>query len=153
MKKVLMLFAASLVFAVISHGQTLSPVISECTAKKCSGSFTVTNNGVTPLPVTLEAHSFSLDASGQTAMRALDSAVSLNLDETSARVPAKSSHQFSYKLTCSAAPCLVKINALMAVGKSQDGLLVRVGIPLTLYVCEKQKDCRANTLKAAGLGR
>src|SRR3984893_6991842 len=60
MKKSLVLVLLELLFLGLSvSAQTVSPVIVEC-GKKCSGAFSVTNNGLTPLAVTLGARSFSM---------------------------------------------------------------------------------------------
>jgi hypothetical protein len=64
MNKVLsLLFLQFLFFGSNVSAQTVSPIIVEC-SKKCRGEFSITNNGLTPLAVTLEARSFSLDTLG-----------------------------------------------------------------------------------------
>src|ERR1700730_9014334 len=89
MKKSLGLVLLELLFWGLSvSAQTVSPVIVEC-GKKCSGAFSVTNNGLTPLAVTVEARSFSMDPQGHATYRSLDAAADLKLDEGSARIAPK----------------------------------------------------------------
>ena len=151
MKKSLALVLFELLFLGLSvSAQTVSPVIVEC-GKKCSGAFSVTNNGLTPLAVTVEARSFSMDTQGHATYRTLDEAADLKLDEGSARIGPKGIHTFSYQLKCSAVPCSVTLLSSMVVGHTADGILVRVQLPHTVYACEKQKDCRKSVRAAAGI--
>jgi uncharacterized protein (UPF0212 family) len=151
MKKSLVLVLFELLFLGLSvSAQTVSPVIVEC-GKKCSGAFSVTNNGLTPLAVTVEARSFSMDTQGHATYRTLDAAADLKLDEGSARIAPKGIHTFSYELKCSAVPCSVTLLSSMVVGRTADGIMVRVQLPHTVYACEKQKDCRKSVRAAAGI--
>ena len=151
MKKLLVLAFLELWFFGLSvAAQTVSPVIVEC-GKKCNGAFSVTNNGLTPLAVTVEARSFSMDTQGHATYRTLDEAADLKLDEGSARIAPKGTHTFSYQLKCSAVPCSVTLLSSMVVGHTADGIWVRVQLPHTVYVCEKQKDCRKSVRAAAGI--
>jgi hypothetical protein len=151
MKKLLVLAFLELWFFGLSvAAQTVSPVIVEC-GKKCNGAFSVTNNGLTPLAVTVEARSFSMDTQGHATYRTLDEAADLKLDEGSARIAPKGTHTFSYQLKCSAVPCSVTLLSSMVVGHTADGIWVRVQLPHTVYACEKQKDCRKSVRAAAGI--
>ena len=143
--------AVALCCAALAHGQTISPLIAEC-GHKCSGEFSIKNNGLAPLTVTLQPYSFSLDAkTGRSIYRPVDSTVDLRLDEMSARVGPQSDHTFGYRIRCNQSPCLVAILATMTVGHTQQGIAVRVQLPESIYSCDKAKNCRANTRKAAGL--
>jgi uncharacterized protein (UPF0212 family) len=151
MKKLLVLALLEPWFFGLSvAAQTVSPVIVEC-GKKCNGAFSVTNNGLTPLAVTVEARSFSMDTQGHATYRTLDEAADLKLDEGSARIAPKGTHTFSYQLKCSAVPCSVTLLSSMVVGHTADGIWVRVQLPHTVYACEKQKDCRKSVRAAAGI--
>lgn len=149
-KAILILNAVLAVLALRSAGQTVSPVIVECN-QKCSGEFTVTNGGITPLTVTVEAYSFSLAADGTSKLRKLDTTVDVQLDQMSARVGPKADHTFGYKLRCDAPPCLVTLYAGMVVGRTSDGMALRVLLPHVIYADEKAKGARARARAAAGL--
>src|SRR5580692_5671021 len=97
-----------LFFGLTVSAQTVSPMIVEC-GKKCRGEFSITNNGLTPLAVTVEARSFSLDTLGRARNRPLDPGVDLKLEEGSARISPKGTHAFGYQLKCSVPPCSVTI--------------------------------------------
>lgn len=125
------------------------PVIAEC-GKKCQGEFSITNNGFTPLAVTVEARSFSLDNLGHAINRSLDPTVDLKLEEGSARIPPKGTHTFGYQLKCMVETCSVALLSSMVVGRTPQGILVRVQLAHTIYVCEKQKNCRKKVRAAAG---
>jgi hypothetical protein len=124
MKRVLSLLVLQLsFFGLAVSAQTVSPIIVEC-GMKCRGEFSITNNGLTALAVTVEARSFSLDTLG---------------------------HAFGYQLKCSVPPCSVALLSSMVVGHTAEGLLVRVQLAHTVYICEKQKDCRKKVRAAAGV--
>ena len=150
MNKVLSLLFVQFFFIGLAVGQTVSPVIVEC-GKKCRGEFSITNNGLTPLAVSVEARSFSLDTLGHATNRPLDSGVDLKLEEGSARIAPKGTHTFGYQLKCSVRPCSVALVSSMVVGRTAEGILVRVQLAHTVYACEKQKDCRKQVRTAAGV--
>ncbi len=138
-----------LFFGLGVSAQTVSPIIVEC-GRKCRGEFSITNNGLMPLAVTVEARSFSLDTLGHATNRPLDPTVDLKLEEGSARVAPKGTHIFAYQLKCSAPPCSVALLSCMVVGHTAQGVLVRVQLVHTVYACEKQKNCRKNVRAMAG---
>jgi hypothetical protein len=106
MKRVVFLLLSQVLFFGLGiSAQTVSPLIVEC-GKKCRGEFSITNNGLTPLAVTVEARSFSLDTLGRATNRPLDPGVDLKLEEGSARVAPKGTHIFAYQLNCAAPPLL-----------------------------------------------
>jgi hypothetical protein len=151
MNKVLsLLFVQLLFFALAASAQTVSPIIVEC-AKKCRGEFSITNNGLTPLAVSVEARSFSLDNLGHATNRPLDPSVDLKLEEGSARISPKGTHTFGYLLKCSASTCSVALLSSMVVGHTDEGILVRVQLAHTVYACEKQKNCRKQVRTLAGI--
>ena len=139
-----------LFFSLGVSAQTVSPLIVEC-GKKCRGEFSITNNGLTPLAVTVEARSFSLDAVGRATNRPLDPTVDLKLEEGSARIAPKGVHTFTYQLNCATPSCSVVLLSSMAVGHTAEGILVRVQLAHTIYACEKQKNCRKKVRAAAGV--
>jgi len=151
MKRALsLLLLQFLFFGLGVSAQTVSPMVVEC-GKKCRGEFSITNNGLTPLAVTIEARSFSLDTLGRATNRPLDPTVDLKLEEGSARVAPKGTHIFAYQLKCSAPPCSVALLSSMVAGHTANGVIVRVQLAHTIYVCEKQKNCRKNVRAMAGV--
>src|SRR5579862_7567697 len=149
-RAVFLLLSQVLFFGLGISAQTVSPLIVEC-GKKCRGEFSITNNGLTPLAVTVEARSFSLDTLGRATNRPLDPGVDLKLEEGSARVAPKGTHIFAYQLRCSAPPCSVALLSSMVVGHTAQGVLVRVQLAHTVYACEKQKNCRKSVRAMAGV--
>ena len=139
-----------LFFVLTVSAQTVSPMIVEC-GKKCRGEFSITNNGLTALAVTVEGRSFNLDSLGHATNRPLDPGVELRLEEGSARISPKGTHIFGYQLKCSVPPCSVALLSSMVVGHTAEGILVRVQLAHTIYICEKQKNCRKKVRAAAGV--
>lgn len=138
-------------FGLTGNAQTLSPVISEC-GRKCSGTFTVTNNGVVPLAVIIEPYSFSLDpATGKSKLRTLDASTEVDLDEMSARLGPHEAHEFGYRIKCAQFPCLVTFYASMIAGRTPNGTAMRLMLPTVVYQCAKERNCRRDVRQAAGL--
>src|ERR1700680_3205297 len=75
-----LLLVQVLFFGLAVSAQTVSPVIAEC-GKKCRGEFSITNNGLTPLAVSVEARSFSLDTLRHATNRPLAPTVALKVEE------------------------------------------------------------------------
>jgi hypothetical protein len=150
-KLTLYLLLASVIFFFLTraHGQTISPVVAEC-GRRCSNQFTLTNNGVVPLAVSIEAKSFSI-VGGQQVLRDLDPTVHLTLSETSARVGPLAVHSFDYKLRCDQLPCAVALQVAMTLGHTESGVQVRGILPEIIYSCEREKNCRKNILLAGGI--
>lgn len=147
---------ALFVFTVCSlpaKSQQISPLVEEY-SKKARGTFLLTNNTVQPLAVTIEARSFSVDKAGK-HLRPLDSTTHLQLSETSTRLAPKETHEVNYKIRCDAYPCLVTFLSGMVVGhtkgdKDHPVFQVRLILEHVVYMCEKQKGCRASVLTSAG---
>ncbi len=138
-----------LLTATVSNAQTLSPLTNECNAK-CSGQFTFTNNGLTPLVVSVDAASFTPRLHGG-IMRPLDSGVRVQLSAISARIPPKSSYVFTYKIACLTLPCSVQLLAAYVAGHTTQGLEVKVVLGHAVYVCDRQKGCRSTVLRNANV--
>jgi hypothetical protein len=152
-RAILIMNVAVAVLALRGYTQTISPAIVECSAKKCNGEFTITNNGILPMTVTVEPHSFALGSDGGTILRTLDPTVDLQLDEMAARLGPQAAHTFGYKLRCKQMPCLVNLNVALSGNHTDEGIAVRIILPHVIYGCDKAKDCRAGVRKAAGLAR
>jgi hypothetical protein len=132
------------------RAQTVSPIVAEF-GKKANGAFQITNNTVQPMVVSLESYSFSLDSKGQ-HFRKLDATTHVTLSESSARLSPREVHEFNYRITCDVLPCYTTILSGMIVGKTQDGIQVRLILPHSVYTCQKKASkCREQALKEAGL--
>jgi hypothetical protein len=132
---VIMLFAVAGV-----RSQTISPLIVEGAVKPgemAQGSFSLQNSGVIPLNVTLELKSFSVDRNGSPVFRSLDPSIHVKLSEMSGRVGPRASRDFSYKIKCDALPCNLSIYASVVVGHTDQGVAVRVLLPHTIYITDK----------------
>jgi hypothetical protein len=151
--KTFLMALALLIISAAAHSQTISPLVTECN-RKCSGSFSITNNGVIPMAATIEAFQFSLDSKGQ-HFRSLDTA-HVTLSDTSARLGPRETRELNYKIRCDATPCEVAILATMVLGNTKNSsgtgvIQVRLALQETVYVCDKSKNCRRSILDQAGL--
>jgi hypothetical protein len=131
----------------VTRAQTETPVIQNC-SKKCSGDWSITNQGIVPLWVTLEPRSLTYE-NGAPRLNPLDSSITLTLSRTSVRIPPKGDYRFSYKLACQTYPCAVEIFATMVVGKTPDGIQIKLSLPEVVYFCQngKSDDCRSTFRK------
>jgi hypothetical protein len=146
----LILFAAS-----VANAQTIAPITSEY-GKKANGSFQIQNNTLLPLTVTVESYSVTLDKSGR-QLHPLLSTSHVRLSQTSARLGPKEIYEFSYHIACDTlpTPCLVTFLSGMIVGHTQGDkdhpvMQVRVILDHAVYICAKEKNCRADVIKASG---
>src|SRR5260370_317449 len=71
-----------LLFAVTASAQTVSPIIAEGGKGKAKGEFTVTNNGVVSMVVTVQAMTFRLTPEAKAIYLPLDAGVAVKLTET-----------------------------------------------------------------------
>lgn len=140
------------VFSGTLHSQTLGPTFSEC-GKRCSGSFQVTNNGLTPMTVTVEPHGFKMEqgTADKATFTPADNNADVQLSTTSARLSPKQTYTFDYKIRCHELPCQVGLAAGMMIGHTDEGLAVKLVMGHIVYSCEKARDCRRNTLHAVGV--
>ena len=147
MKKVFLL----LLVAASASAQTISPLTSEC-SKKCSGSFTIKNNGLRPLTVTLEKKGFTVSKDGTPTLTPLPQGIEVELGASSAVVPIAGTHTFFFKMKCDELPCHAQILALMSSGDrlANSGLKLALGLPHVVYACERKENCRLNTLRNFG---
>jgi hypothetical protein len=141
-------FAA--LFVSSAHGQSVTPLVVEC-GSKCKGSFTVSNDGVQPMSVVVEPYTFTLSSDGQTEFHPLDPSVQVAISETSTRVGPHDAHDFDYDIHCVKRPCLVAVTTGMVVGRTKEGIVLRLVIPHIVYVCDKAHDCRKGVRHEAGL--
>src|ERR1700737_1367591 len=100
-----LLFVQFLLFGLAVSAQTVSPIIVEC-GKKCRGEFSITNNGLTPLPVSVRPRSFSLDTLAHKTNRPRGPGVDLRAEEGSAATSPKGPQAFAYQHRRSVPPCI-----------------------------------------------
>ncbi len=145
-----------LLFAAAASAQTVSPIIAEGGKGKAKGGFTVTNNGVVPMVVTVQAMTFHLMPEGKAIYLPLESDVAVKLTETSAKIGARQNHVFAYEVQClSQQPCLIAFLPRMVTGlHTTEGIQLGLIIPHSVYLCpsqEKAKGCRTRVRIAAGI--
>ena len=121
------------------RAQTISPVISEAQIKKSyTSNFTVTNSGVTPLVAVVEIRGLKLAP--------LSPNVHVELSQMSAKIGAKQSYNFWYRITCDVTPCVVTFNVALSGVHTDTGIAIVIHIPSSVYLCQKAKGCRASIL-------
>lgn len=157
MKRALLIILIELIgflclFAAQAHGQSISPLIGEGGKGRMRGQFAIENVALHPIAVTVEARAFTLNPDGGVVAAPLDSTTEVQLTETSARIGAKQSHKFDYAVHCHAAQCGIVFETSNYLGRTKDGLLVRVVLQHFVYVCESgAKGCREKMRKGYGL--
>jgi hypothetical protein len=151
MKKILLLIAASFIGAVAAQAQEVMPVYAEgkLSAKPAKGQFTVVNKSLQAMPVTVEPHQLQM-VDGQPKFGPLDATTQVELKDTSAVIPPKSSRTFDYRVRCEK-DCMVTFLSGMVTGKTQQGVQVKLWLMHSAYLCSETKDCRVRIKKAAGL--
>jgi hypothetical protein len=143
---------AALMLAPSCFAQKISPVISQFSGKQARGQLTVTNNDLLrPESVVIEAKSFSV-VDGKTIMRPLDSGVSIQLSQTSARLAPAGDAQIDYALRC-AQDCAVVLLAEFSGLHITSGIAVGVALPNSIYFCKgsKASACRARIRESWGV--
>jgi len=124
------------------HAQTISPLFSEY-KNKAHGEFSITNNQIKPLIVTLSAQALGSDLSLKD-----DKSFNLKLSEYSARIPAQQTHTFTFEMTCVKSSCAAVILASMITGHTVSGVQVISALGHTVYVCPTDH-CRSEFLAQA----
>lgn len=128
---VAVLFGSSL------HAQSIQPIIAEYTGQ-AEGKFLVTNDTLSPMAVVLDPKSFRIGEDGRGTFRSLDSTVRLSLSTSSFRLGPKQSSYVFYKAKVEAAPAWFTIYAAFTPLTSGTGMKVRVLLPHTVYLYQKQ---------------
>lgn len=135
------------------RGQSISPLYMECSVHHCAGRFNVGNNGVVPLVATIDPHGLEYRR-GQhmpviTPLRPWEH---VQTSASSVRIPPKQTREVDYQVNCDTVPCAVAMSASMTAQiHVNGGIQARVILFSEMFVCEKAKNCRANTKRAAGL--
>jgi hypothetical protein len=117
--------------------QTISPIIVEY-REKGSGTFQVTNNTLTPLVVLIEAQSFSIAPDGSAVYRPLDPGIHVDLSANSVKLAPRQSSYIFYKTRADKLPAWYTIYATFSPAQHEPGLNMRVMLPHTVYLYQKQ---------------
>lgn len=133
------LFCAALCLASPGHlrAQSVQPLIAEYT-DHASGFFEVTNSSLEPSVVVLEPKSFSIDEDGTGEFRALDPSIHLELSMTSVRLEPHQTARVFYKVSADTVPAWLSIYAGFSPLKAHAGLNVRILLPHTIYLYQRQ---------------
>ena len=123
--------------------QTVQPLVAEY-SEHGAGSFEVTNSSLSPSIVVLEAKSFTITADGTALFHALDPAIHLDLSNTSLRLEPKQTARVFYKVTADSVPAWLCIYASFSSLKKNPGLNVKVMLPHTIYLYQKQPLTKAS---------
>jgi hypothetical protein len=131
--------------------QEVSPIYAEGKiGKPVKGQFTVSNKTLQNLQVIIEPKQLVI-VDGKSTFASLQPGTEVELKENSAVISPRSSRTFDYKLHC-ANECLVMFMNGMTTGqKTKEGVLIRLWIPSSVYLCTETKGCRERTKKSAGL--
>jgi len=113
--------------------QTVSPVIVEYNGK-ADGRFSVINDADIPLTVTVEPHSFSVDATGKATFRKLDPGLHVELSSTSFRLAPKQTYYVFYKATTETYPNWFCIYSTISGPVTPTGLKLAIELPHTVYL-------------------
>lgn len=152
MKKIFWFIVDLFLFACAANAQTINHPIQEFSTKpgKVSrGSFLITNNQLVPISFTVETYSASF-YNQKINFHPLDSGVKIELSQTSGRLGPKEVRQLDYKISCTVLPCVVSVQTAMVVGRTPQGVLIRIILPHLAYLAMSKKP-RQEILMAAGL--
>lgn len=133
----LLSFLIPVLGGICAHAQSISPIIVEY-HEKGSGRILLTNDTLTPLVVVLEPQSFSIAPDGKAIYRPLDRGIHVELSTTSVRLMPKQQYYVFYKTYADSLPAWYTIYATFAPAHSGPGLTVRVMLPHTVYLLQKQ---------------
>ncbi len=131
--------AAMLLLLSVATGsaQGVSPSVVQYTAA-AEGSFLVTNDGLTPLFVTIDTHSFAVDADSNAVFTPLSKDIHLELSQTSLRVPPRQQRTVYYKASADHYPAWFSVYANFSGLPKRNGLNVQLSLPHTVYLLARQ---------------
>jgi hypothetical protein len=121
-----------------ASAQTVEPVIVEYQGK-ASGKFALVNRTLTPMAVVLEPRSFSITPSGNGVFRALDPGIHLELSAMSVRLEPGQTYYVFYKARADKLPAWFTIYAVFSSLHPSPGLDIRILLPHTVYLYQKQR--------------
>jgi hypothetical protein len=139
----LRLLPAIMLLAGSMLAQSVQPVIVEYKGK-ADGKVALTNNTMSPMVVVLEPKSFSITPEGKGVFRDLDSNIHVELSTMSIRLQPKQTYYVFYKATADQLPAWFTLYATFSSPKHSEGLDVRLMLPHTVYLYQKQPIAEAN---------
>jgi hypothetical protein len=134
----------ALILSGIAVAQTISPVNSEHSRKKIRTEFSLSNDGFTPLSVTLEPMSLTI-VDGKPVVAELAADTHVKLSEYSARIGAKQIHTFAVDASCPS-NCAFIVFTTFVTGHTDDGVAIATHLGTTMYACDRAKNCRQSFL-------
>jgi hypothetical protein len=126
-----------------AYAQTVSPIIVEY-QQKGEGKIELTNNTLTPMVVVLQPQSFSIAPDGKAIYRPLDPGIHVELSTTSVRLEPKQQYYIFYKTNAESLPAWFTIYATFSAVQRGPGLNVRIMLPHTVYLFQKESLQRAD---------
>lgn len=126
--------------APMAGAQVVAPPVVQYAVRASgpSASFDVSNRGLRPMAVVLEAHSFWVDTLGQIHYTEFDSSrVKLELSAMSLRLPPRSTYSVQYDARAAQLPAWFVITATFA-GPPAPGLNIRLQLPHVVYLEQPQ---------------
>jgi hypothetical protein len=136
-RSILVLLAAIAV-AAPAGAQTIRPVVVEYRQSRAEGRFELVNDGLTPLTVVIEPRSFEVSDAGDPIYRPRDPRIRLRLSTMSLRIPARQTRVVFYEASSDSLPVWFTIACTFAGLRAPNGLEVRVELPHTVYLTQKQ---------------
>ena len=133
----LRIFPAIMLLTGSMLAQSVQPVIVEYKGK-ADGKVALTNNTMSPMVVVLEPKSFSITPEGKGIFRDLDSNIHVELSTMSIRLQPKQTYYVFYKATADQLPAWFTLYATFSSPKHSEGLDVRLMLPHTVYLYQKQ---------------
>jgi hypothetical protein len=117
--------------------QSVQPVIVEYKGK-ADGKFAITNDTLLPMVAVLEPKSFSITPEGKGVFRTLDSNIHVELSSMSVKLQPKQTYYIFYKATADKLPAWFTVYTSFSGEHHSDGLDVRIMLPHTIYLYQKQ---------------
>ena len=133
----LRVFVCSLWLCAASLAQSVQPVIVEYKGK-ADGKLAVTNNTLMPMVVVLEPKSFSITPEGKGIFRPLDKDIHVELSAMSVKLQPKQTYYVFYKASSERLPAWFTVYATFVSAQHSPGLDVRIMLPHTVYLYQKQ---------------
>lgn len=136
----LVAIAISVLAAARLHAQVVAPPVVEYDGRASgpSATFDVSNRGLRPVAVVLEAHAFWVDTLGEVHYAPFDtSRVKLELSTMSLRLPPRSTYAVQYDAHAAKLPAWFVITATFA-GPPTPGLNIRLQLPHVVYLDQSQ---------------
>lgn len=124
-------------FAIGGRAQTVKPVIVEYTGS-AKGKIELVNNGLQPTNVLIEPRSFSITEDGVGVFEPLAKNIHLKLSAMSLRIPPGQGRYVFYEVKADALPAWFVIYSTFAGPTRQAGINIRLDLPHTVYLLQKQ---------------